>query len=240
MFKILTVGGNSRELGPEQVIQAMFTTVSCRLEPQGRGTRFPAVMDDLYSGYLTPGRAPDALRELQEIEDALRKIPVSDVVWSLADLRRGDDANEAVKHHAANAFEYFVDIDGRPLISRLRDGVQECLTSAQVLRLGYPSESRNGLWGGLVLIVLGLAWMFLGRALVPGRRVASAYNFKAGIPIWTFGMDFVMLGVGIMIAAGFPGVYDWFRRRPWALITLAIAAIIGWLVICARAGFLPD
>jgi 2,3-bisphosphoglycerate-dependent phosphoglycerate mutase len=237
--KILTIGGTSHELGPDRVIQAMFTTVSCRLEPQGRGTRFSAVMDDLYSGYLTPGRARDALRELQEIEDALRKIPVSDVVWSLGDLRRGDDANEPVNHRAANAFEYFVDTDGRPLISRLRDGVQECLNSAQVLRLAYPSEGRNGLVGGLILAVLGFAWMFLGRALIPGW-VLVPLTGKGAIPVWTFGMDFVMLGAGIMIAAMFPGVYDWFRRRPAALSAVTITAVLSWLVVCYRAGFLPD
>jgi hypothetical protein len=204
-FKLLTVGGNSRELAPDRVIEALFTTIGCRLEPQGRGTRFPAVMDDLYSGYLTPGGAPDALRELQEIEDALRKIPVSDVIWSLADLRRGDNANEPVNHCAANAFEYFVDTDGRPLISRLRDGVRECLNSAQALRLAYPSEARGFLSYALFLAVLGFAWLFLGRALVPGW-VLARHTVKGAIPIWTFGMDFVMLGIGIMTAAVFPGV----------------------------------
>jgi hypothetical protein len=239
MLKILTVGGNSRKLAPELVIQAMFTTIGCRLESQGRGTRFPAVMDDLYSGYLPPRRAPDALRELQEIEDALRRIPASDVVWSLADLRRGDDANEAVNHRAANAFEYFVDIDGRPLISRLRDGVQECLNSTQALRLAYPNEGRIFLSYGLLLAALGLVWMSLGHALVPGW-VLESHTGKGAIPLWTFGMDFVMLGVGIIVAAVFPGVHDWFRRRPAALGAVAITAVLGWLVVCYLAGFLPD
>jgi 2,3-bisphosphoglycerate-dependent phosphoglycerate mutase len=237
--KTLYVGGNSRELGPERVIEAMFTTVSCRLEPHGRGTRFPAVMDDLYSGYLTPARAPAALHELQLIEDGLRKIPVSDVVWSLMDLRRGDDANEAVNHHAGNAFEYFVDVDGRPLMSRLADAVQECLTTAKVLRLAVPGEGRIGLMYGLVVAALGFGWMFLGRALIPGWSLKTLTG-TGSIPIWTFGMDLVMAGAAIMTAMGFPSVYDWFRRRSWALISVAIIAVIGWLVVCARAGFLPD
>jgi 2,3-bisphosphoglycerate-dependent phosphoglycerate mutase len=239
MMKLLSIGGSSRELGPERVVEAMFTTVSCRLEANGRGTRFPAVMEDLYSGYLKPGRALDALRELDEIESALRKIPVSDVVWSLADLRRGDDAKEVVNHQAANVFEYFVDVDGQPLISRLRSGIQDCLNSSQVLRLAYPNEGRHYLLYGSFLALVGGAWMLLGRSLVPGWIVTRSYNRKAGIPVWTFGMDFVLLGVGL-IAATFPGVRDWFRRHPPALSGIAIAAVIAWLVVCARAGFLPD
>jgi hypothetical protein len=163
-FKILSVGGQSRELAPDRVVEALFTTIGCRLEPQGQGTRFPAVMEDLYSGYLAPGRAAATLRELQEIEDALRKIPVSDVVWSLADLRRGDDAKEAVNHRAANAFDYFVDIDGRPLIWRL-------------------SERRDALAAGVALAALGFGWTLLGRALVPRWVVTYSCTDKGGIPI---------------------------------------------------------
>jgi bacteriorhodopsin len=33
---------------------------------------------------------------------------------------------------------------------------------------------------------------------------------------------------------------DWFIRYPLALIGVAMVAVIGWLVICSSAGFLPD
>jgi 2,3-bisphosphoglycerate-dependent phosphoglycerate mutase len=239
MIKMLTVGERSREFGPDQVIDAMFTTISCRLEPQGRGTRFPAVMDDLQSGYLAPARAHDALRELKEIQGALLKIPVSDVVWSLADMRRGDDAKEAVNHRASSVFEYFVDTNGRPLISLLQDGVQECANCSLVLRLAFPTESRDGLLGELFFVSLGAGWMFVGSVFFP-RWVLVSLTGKGALPLWTFGMDFVMFGVAIMIAAAFPSVSDWFRRHPLALISVAISAVLGWLVVCARAGFLPD
>jgi len=237
MNQTITIGATSRELGPERVVEALFTTIACRLEPHGRGTRFPAVMDDLYSGYLVPARAANARQELQEIEAALRKIPVGDVVWSLGDLRRGDDAGEPVNHGARNAFDYFVDVNGRPLVTRLRESVQECVNSTQVLRLGSPGDARIILLYGLFLVLLGFAWMILGRAYIP---TWSLRRFTASLPIWTFGMDFVMLGAGFMIAAAFPGVSDWFRRRPAQLGAIAIIAVLGWLVICARAGFLPD
>ena len=159
-------------------------------------------------------------------------------------LTNGSDTSLQVfydfNHRAANAFDYFVDTDGRPLIWRLRDSVQECLSNAQALRLAYPTQGRDTLAAGLVLGALGVAWMFLGRALVPRWVLTYSYTGKGGIPIWTFGMDFVMLGAGILVAAMFPGAGDWFRKRPGALVAVAIAAVIGWLVVCARAGFLID
>jgi hypothetical protein len=237
MTRILTVGRHSGDLAAERTVEALFTTIGCRLEPHGRGSRFPAIMDDLYSGYLTPARASKARQELQEIEDALRAVPVRDVVWNLGNLQRGDDSAEPVNHRASNAFEYFVDNGGRPLITRLREGVQECLNTAQVMRLAYPGEVRQGRGAGLVLMPIGFAWMYFGHRFIPTWCLK---HFSAAIPIWTFGMDFVMLGAGFTIAMCFPGVTYWFRRRPMALPAIAITCVIGWLVVCAHAGWLPD
>jgi hypothetical protein len=236
-MRVLIVGKQSRILAAERVVDALFTTIGCRLEPHGQGSRFPAVMDDLYSGYLAPSRAPVAQRELLEIEAALRQVAVTDVVWSLADLRRGDDAAEPVNHRATNAFEYFVDADGVPLIARLRESVAECLGSKQVLKLTNAGDASKFVYFGFALVVLGLAWLFLGRAFIPNWNV---HHLRASMPLWTFGMDFVILGLGFAVAGAFPGVSDWFRRRPAALAALAIVCVIGWLVVCARAGFLPD
>jgi transposase len=237
--KMLSLGGLSRELAPEHVVEALFTTIGCRLEPGGRGSRYPAVMDALYSGYLPSARTAEALRELQEIELALRRIPVRDVVWSLANVLH-DDAGEPVNRHAGNAFEYFVDADGQPLILRLREGVQECLNTAHALRLARSNEARDGLVAAFYLSALGVAWMFLLRAFFPHWAVTPVYSRDATIPIWTFGMDLVMLGVAFAIVQGCPSVRDWFRRHQAALILVVFSAPIAWLVVCWRAGFLRD
>jgi hypothetical protein len=194
-------------------------------------------MDDLYAGYLAPNRAHLAQQELREIEAALRQVPVSDVVWSLADLRRGDDAGEPVNHRATNAFEYFVDADGLPLLTRLHQSVQECLSSTQVLKLTTAGAASGLFCFGLASVLLGVAWLYLGRTLIPNWNV---HYLRARMPLWTFGMDLVMVGVAFAVGAAFPGVSDWFRRRPAALSALAITCVIGWLVVCARAGYLPD
>jgi len=234
--KILSVGNRSGELAPEAVVEAMFATISCRMEPRGRGTRFPAVMEDLYSGYVTPRRALEVLRELQEIEPALRAIPVSQVVWDFAASRR-DDAHEAVNHAAANALDYFVDGSGLPLLFRLREGLQECLAHRQVLNLRDPKESRLGVVYGSSCIVAGVMWMLLGHAYF---REWCLRRGTASLPLWTIGMDLVMVGVGMMIALTSPAVRDWFRRHQAVLMTIVLSAPIVWLVVCWRAGFLPD
>jgi hypothetical protein len=235
-LRILSVGTQSRELATDEVVEAMFTTISCRLEARGSGTRFPAVMEDLHSGYVKPERAAVVLRELDDIEPSLRAIPVSQVVWGLNVAPR-DDAGEVVNRGAQNAFDYFVDGSGQPLLERLRAGLQECLARGEVLYLRDPWEARVGLVGGSVCVVAGIAWMFLGHSYF---REWCLRRGTARLPIWTVGMDLVMIGIGVMIALMSPGLRDWFRRHPSVLMTIVLSAPIGWLVVCWRAGFLPD
>jgi len=237
-IRILRVGRQARELGQQSAMDALFITISCRLEPKGRGTRFPAVMDDLYSGFVRPDRAPAVLRELREIEDEARVLPVNQVLWNLDG--RDDEQDTPVNRRATNVFDYFIDAEGHPLLSRLQEGVRACHEQNQSLRLAYQGEVSGGLLSALILAALGTAWMWIGHALFPNWRVAPVFNRKAGIPVWTVGMDLVMFGVGIGIAMSFPALRDWFRRNTWALVVTAVTAVVGWLVVCARAGFLAD
>jgi Immunity protein 70 len=242
IIKLLSVGEHSAEFASETLISVLLTNIR-RLEPQGSGSRFPTLMTNLEFGSLTPRLAELALRELATIEAELRQVPVKNVVWKLGNGLSVDPAAQPVNRQAANVFEYFVDASGQPLISRLLDGVHECLRSGQRMRLTSPNTGAQKALGfgiALALVFSGAAWMVLGRLWFPRLAISPIYNRAAAIPVWTFGMDLVLLGVGIMVPMIWPAIGDWFIRYPLALIGVAIVAVIGWLVICSSAGFLPD
>src|SRR5215470_4756251 len=104
---------NTFELGPKTMLEALFATITYRLEPDGRGSRFPMVMKRLYSGRLRPSEIPGAVRELEAIESELTGLPADRAIWSLSDLRRRDDRELPVNHRATNVRDYFVGADGR-------------------------------------------------------------------------------------------------------------------------------
>lgn len=244
MIQFLKVGKNSRPLAPHAVLEALFTTITFTLEPGARGSRFPNVMNHLYWGSLNPAQAEGAQAELREIEEAMRKTPISAVIWTSGNPRggprRGDDASQPVKHQASSVFDYFTDVEGRPLLMRLQEGVHESITSRETLRIEAPGDRLKTMLAGLIVAVPGVAWMWLGRALFPRLSIANLYaRHGDGIPVWTFGMYLVMLGGSLMITAPLPSVRGWFFNRPLLMIGLAIVAVIGWLIICAKAGFLP-
>jgi hypothetical protein len=60
----LHLGDTTWRVGSPDLLHAFFSTISVRLEPLGWGTRFPALMNELYEGELPPNRVETALSEL--------------------------------------------------------------------------------------------------------------------------------------------------------------------------------
>src|SRR5690349_6301564 len=67
-------------IGSPDLLHAFFLTLSARLEPLGWGTRFPALLDDLYHGDLPTDRVETALSELLLARRELSFVPADQVV----------------------------------------------------------------------------------------------------------------------------------------------------------------
>ena len=79
-------------VGTPGFLHAFFSTIAARLEPDGWGSRFPAVMKTLYGGEIGGEDASRAVAELDQIRAELREHPPADVVWDYEDrgsVRRG-------------------------------------------------------------------------------------------------------------------------------------------------------
>src|SRR5262245_7778611 len=142
MPKHLRIGSQTYDLGPPIVIDGLFATINYRLEPDGRGTRFPTVMNRLYAGRLSPTEAPAASQEPQEIEGRLATLTPDRAVWSLSDLRRRDDSQLPVNRSARHLGDYFLAVNGRPLLAALQEAVHLGLDQNQPVVLA-SSEARR-------------------------------------------------------------------------------------------------
>ena len=125
----LRVGDVSWAVGAASFFEAFFSTVAVRLEPDGWGTRFPAVMNDLYAGQLSDDRASGADCELQTIRRELRKHPSSDVVWDSRDRSRQPPWGAAIAAHITDLGNYFVTSDGRDLFDVLHEALDRAATT---------------------------------------------------------------------------------------------------------------
>ena len=70
-------------VGTSAFLHAFFSTVSGRLEPAGWGSRFPALLGELYDGTLPAAHVVQARDELRTIAAELATLPPSAVIWDL-------------------------------------------------------------------------------------------------------------------------------------------------------------
>jgi 2,3-bisphosphoglycerate-dependent phosphoglycerate mutase len=111
----LLVGNETWRVGSPDLLHAFFSTVSVRLEPHGWGTRFPALMNELYQGELPVGSVETALSELLLARRELACLPASRVVWDADDPAAAPERARAMAGGAPDLSRCFFTDDGRDL-----------------------------------------------------------------------------------------------------------------------------
>jgi hypothetical protein len=117
-------------IGSSEFFNAFFATIAARLEPDGWGTRFPAVMKKLYAGEIGGEDAARALAELDQIRAELSELPPSDVVWDYEDRSRTPPWGDDIAPEITNLGNYWVTSDGKDLFEVLGEA------------LGYAARSE--------------------------------------------------------------------------------------------------
>ena len=236
MAKLLRVGRQTYDLGAPVVVEGLFATITYRLEPGGRGTRFPLIMNRLYAGRLDSVQASAASRELEEIEAGLATLPAGRAVWSLTDLRRVDDRALPVNHSAANARDYFVGADGRPLLGSLRAAILASRESREAVELA-SSEARAKSRAAVGLLVFGFLWTVVGYVFFPNWVLTSMYDHSdkvSGPLLWPAG--FLLMGGGVfgLLTSRFPALGEWFNRKAWLAVSLLLLVVVLYLWLASR------
>lgn len=121
----LRVGADVQELGGHDFVHAFFSTISFHLEPDGWGSKYPALMNELYQGQLSAGRAAEALRELEDAKRKLRELPPDKVVWDIEDLDARPPWGNRISSTISNLSNYFVTSDGKDLIGVIETALRK-------------------------------------------------------------------------------------------------------------------
>lgn len=117
----LKIANITSEIGSSGFFHAFFSTIAANLEPKGWGSRFPAVMTDLYQGALPPERNQQCLEEVRAIQRELRQLPVSRVVWDYEDRSKLPPWGDKISGDITDLSNYFVTSTGRDLIETILD-----------------------------------------------------------------------------------------------------------------------
>jgi hypothetical protein len=122
-------------VGEDWFLHSFFSTIAYRLEPDGWGSRFPALMKELYAGRLPLDRVPEAQRELETVLAELGQRPPEERVFAYEDPERptpwpvppgaqsladcfltasGDNLLEVIAETLEDALEAGADVEIRP------------------------------------------------------------------------------------------------------------------------------
>jgi 2,3-bisphosphoglycerate-dependent phosphoglycerate mutase len=133
----IRVGSVTSEIGTPSFLNAFFSTISVRCEPDGWGSQFPLLMNDLYQGRLSHKNARAALAELTAVKQLLEGFPPSAVVWDIDDLSARPPWGGEIAEEITSLGNYFVSSTGRDLFELL----EESLSAAADMQRDATIES---------------------------------------------------------------------------------------------------
>ncbi|MBL8867522.1 MAG: immunity 70 family protein [Planctomycetia bacterium] len=120
------VGNIIDEVGTHDFLHAFFSTMSYHLEPNGWGSRYPELMNELYQGKLDSSKAWKVLKDVEAIRLELKRHLPREVVWDIEDINKVPPWGNELSSEITDLSNYFVTSTGRDLFGVLI----ECLTAS--------------------------------------------------------------------------------------------------------------
>lgn len=113
------VGNHYREVGSGDFLHSFFSTISFHLEPNGWGSRFPELMNELYQGQLASAKADKVLTDVLTIREELKAFPPERVVWDIEDISLAPPWGNNISDRITDLSNYYVTNDGKDLFDVL-------------------------------------------------------------------------------------------------------------------------
>ena len=100
------------QIGRGDFLHAFFSTVAYNLENGDWGSRFPVIMNELYTGKLSQVHTDEAIKELEIIKRELRSYGPENVVWEIEDLSKQPPWGNNISKDITDLSNYFITSDG--------------------------------------------------------------------------------------------------------------------------------
>ncbi|KGX91209.1 immunity 70 family protein [Pontibacillus marinus] len=117
------------QVGHGDFLHSFFSTISYHLEPNGWGSEYPYLMNELYQGKLSWKDVPKALTEVGEVRSKLKSFTPDKVIWDIEDTSKQPPWGQNISSTITSLANYFVTSDGRDmfevLVMALKDAEYE-------------------------------------------------------------------------------------------------------------------
>ena len=113
------------QIGTGDFLHSFFSTIAYNLEDGKWGSKYPVIMNELYSGDLKSNRIELAIEELDLIVPELRKLKPNKVVWDIEDLTKQPPWGDNISSEITDLSNYYVTSDGADFITILRHPLEK-------------------------------------------------------------------------------------------------------------------
>ncbi|WP_281884457.1 immunity 70 family protein [Paenibacillus sp. YYML68] len=114
-------------VGQSDFLHSFFSTISYHLEPQGWGTRYPYLMNQLYYSKVHHKNLQLLLSEVVEVREKLKDYSPSQAIWDIEDLSKQPPWGNDISEEITSLENYFVTYDGKDLFDRFIRAIHEAL-----------------------------------------------------------------------------------------------------------------
>lgn len=115
------------QIGTEDFLHSFFSTIAYNLEDKQWGTKYPMIMNELYSGKLNKEHLVQAMNELNMITQELKQFSCDRVIWDIDDLSKPIPWGDNISADITDLSNYYVTSDGEDLISMLRHAMEKAI-----------------------------------------------------------------------------------------------------------------
>lgn len=114
-------------VGTGSFLNSFFSTIYIKLEKSKWGSKYPIIMNDLYSGIIKREKINDALKELETLRKHLAKFSPKEVVWDFEDLNALPPWGNDISSDITNLSNYFVTSQGYDLLDVLKEAMNAAI-----------------------------------------------------------------------------------------------------------------
>ena len=123
----LTVKYYWYQIGTGDFLHSFFSTIAYNLENEKWGSKYPYLMNELYSGTLKVEHLKNAKYELEDIAKILEKLPIEKAIWDIEDLSKPMPWGDKISSDITDLSNYFVTSDGEDLITIISHAIDKAI-----------------------------------------------------------------------------------------------------------------
>jgi 2,3-bisphosphoglycerate-dependent phosphoglycerate mutase len=112
-------------IGSKDFFGSFFDTIDYHLTRGIFNKKYPTVLKEFYNGRLAYDSLIKAERELKDIQQRLKKLDPSKIIWDRDDLAKRPPWGDNISNEITDLSNYFVTSDGKDLFEVLFEAIEK-------------------------------------------------------------------------------------------------------------------